>query len=140
MRNCRFYQRMHYFCLIRFIAGPKTFFTYCCRSLHLSSEFVSSELPQIITPSAPRLAIVLTVFSVSFCADKFSGSILIFSRRLEKIERTHLTKKVIPVILIFEPVIGKNLLFAGTLLRHSQRLRHSALHEAHPIHLLDLLP
>lgn len=122
MRNHRFYQQMRYCCLIRFIAGSKTSFTYCCRSLHFSSEFVSSELPQIITPSAPRLTIVLIVFFVSSYANKFSGLVLIFSKRLEKIEKTHFTKKVIPVILILEPVIGKNSLFVRILLRYSQSL------------------
>lgn len=131
---------MHYCCSIRFMAGPRRSFTYCCRFLHFSSVFVSSELPQMIIPLAPRLAVVLTVFSVSSCTNKLLESVLIFSRRLEKFDKTHLTKKVISVILILKPIIRKNLLFANTLLPHSQCLRHSAFHETHPIHLPDLLP
>lgn len=98
----------------------------------------------MIKPSAPRLAIVLIVLSMSFCTQINPEEIDISSadarlRSKRSLVRTHLREKIVSAILILEPVIDEDLLFAGTLLRYSQRLRHSALHKAHPIALLDLL-
>lgn len=68
-------------------------------------------------PSAPRLKIVLIVFSTSFCSEKFSRLIslsthLSMSESVLISSRTHLGEKLISVILILEPVIRKDLLSA----------------------------
>lgn len=103
----------------------------------------------MIRPSAPRLAIVLIVLAVSFCADKVWGSVSASASvsvpahrettpgNVTRSEGTHLGQEFISAILVLEPVIRQGPLFARALRRQPQRLRHSALHEARPIVLPD---
>lgn len=94
----------------------------------------------MIKPSAPRLAIVLIVLSMSFCADEASGLIIGIDASRNDVTRsegTYLGQEFISAILVLEPAIRQGLLFARVLCRQPQRLWHSAFHEARPIVLLN---
>lgn len=58
-------------------------------------------------------------------------------RRMLQGARTHLAEEFISTILVLEPIIRQDL-FAWVLRRQPYCLRHSALHEARTIALLDI--
>lgn len=105
---------------IRLTAGPNSLFRYSLNCRHFAFVFISSELPQMMNPSAPRSVIFRKVASRSACGGKQIHFPEILIARLEprvslskedkkkkrKRKFVHPAQIRVPSILIFVPVIG----------------------------------
>lgn len=77
---------------IRLTTGPKSVLRYSLNCRHFSLVFISSELPQMIKPSAPRSVIFRKVASRSACGGKFHFPRSLIARFLLSTRRKTLPK------------------------------------------------